>query len=183
MKRAEIEPLLPDIFERTLRPRSPLAALLDIMEALHQPAEEALAHLDACFDARRTADPFVPFLARWVDLERLFIEEADVAPAHPRIRLSTGVGRLRELVATAADLSKLRGTAKGLLQFLHAATGERGFEIRENVSSSGEPRLYHLTVAAPAVVRPHRDLIARIIESEKPAYVTYELVIAAPTED
>jgi hypothetical protein len=86
----------------------------------------------------------------------------------------TGIGRLRELVASAAYLSRWRGTAKGLQRFLRTATGENDFEIKENVD---RPKLFHLVVIAPGPIRPHQGLIKRIVESEKPAYVTYELVI------
>jgi len=178
MKRAEIERLLPSVIERTLQPLSPLAAILDVIEALHLPSEAVLAHLDTAFDPRRTADDFVPYLARWVDMDRLFDEPRSTATAEwSRARISTGIGRLRELVASAAYLSRWRGTAKGLQRFLRTATGENDFEIKENVDSDGRPKLFHLVVVAPASIRPHQGLIKRIIESEKPAYVTYELVI------
>ena len=178
MKRAEIERLLPSIIERTLQPLSPLAAILDVMEALHLPSEAALARLDAAFDPRRTADDFVPFLARWVDIDRLFDEPRGVGTVEwSRATISTGIGRLRELVASAAYLSRWRGTAKGLHRFLQTATGENNFEIKENVDSDGRSKLFHLVVIAPASIRPHQRLIKRIVDSEKPAYVTYELII------
>src|SRR4051812_48236633 len=124
MRRAEIEPLLPGIFRRTLRPGSPLDALLAVMEGLQAPAEGVLAALDAAFDPRRAEDPMVPFLARWVDLERLL---ADGSGREPRGSLPAGLGRLRELVAAASRLSQWRGTARGLILFLETATGVPGF--------------------------------------------------------
>jgi len=42
------------------------------MEALQAPDEAVLERLDAIFDPRRTTDEFVPFLAYWADLTRLF---------------------------------------------------------------------------------------------------------------
>jgi phage tail-like protein len=179
MKRAEIERLLPSIVQRAVWPDSPLAGILDAMEALHAPSEAKLARLDAAFDPRRTEDDFVPLLARWVDLDRLFHEAETAAPGpRPLGTISTGLGRLRELVASAAYLSKWRGTAKGLHRFLQTATGEREFEIKENVDSTGRPKPFHIAVTAPASLTPHRTLLERIIESEKPAYVTYELVFS-----
>ncbi len=175
MKRDEIERLLPSIFQRTLHEGGPLDGLLGVMEQLHAPAEGVLAGLDATFDPRRTRDEFVPFLARWVDLDRIFEPESDNA-ASTRPPISTGLGRLRELTAAAAWLSKWRGTARGMHRFLQTATGEAGFEIRENKDSAGRPRRFHLVVTAPAALKTHRTLIERIIQSEKPAYVTAELV-------
>ncbi len=180
MKRAEIERLLPSVIQRTVQPQSPLAAVLDIMETLHLPSETALARLDAVFDPRRTTEDFVPFLARWVDLNWLFQETRGTGTiTRSRPTISTGIGRLRELVSSAAYLSRWRGTAKGLQHFLQRATGEENFEIKENVDRDGLPKLFHLVIVAPASMRTHQTLIERIIESEKPAYVTYELVIKA----
>lgn len=218
MRLSEIKQLLPGVFQQTLREGTPQLTLLELMEALHEPSEQVLAQLDAVFDPRRTADEFVPFLAVWVDLARLF----DVSPgARPQPRsqlrspISSGLGRLRELVANAAYLSHWRGTKKGLLLFLQTATGSRGFEVEEEVRRKGEgeipgeaggradggddedeqasdeiegqvpgddgrPVPFHIRVRAPAEAAPHRALIARIIEQEKPAYVTYELEFKEP---
>lgn len=164
--------MLPAVVHRTLRPESPLAALLDVMEDLHAPSEAVLATLDERFDPRRAPDRFVPLLARWVDLDHLFEEGVggDGLPA------ALELGHLRELVASATDLSRWRGTARGLVLFLETATGQRGFAIDEQIAGAdGEIRPFHLSVTAPASSRTRRALLEKIIEREKPAYVTYEL--------
>jgi phage tail-like protein len=175
MKRAEIERLLPGIYQRTPRVGGPLAALLDAMELMHAPAEAALEELDKIFDPRRTREPFVWYLARWVGLNRLYEQGADdVLPSRPAARIESN--RLRELIAIAASLSKWRGTGAGLIRFLEAATGIRGYGVDERVPGpNGRPRPFHLRVLAPAAAAPQRALIERIIELEKPAYVTVEL--------
>ncbi len=178
MKRTEIAQLLPAVFQRTLRPDNPLPALLEVMEAHHAPAEALLDQLDAIFDPRRTMDKFVPFLAYWADLTRLF-ERTSVAEDQLAISSSpieTGLGRLRELVASAAYLSQWRGTRKGLLLFLQTATGQEDFEIEENVGLDGQPRPFHIIVRAPQESARFSHLIERIVELEKPAYVTHEFV-------
>jgi phage tail-like protein len=181
MKQIEIERLLPEVFQRTVRPGNPLFALLAVMEALHVPSEEVLARLEAFFHPYRAPDRFVPFLARWVDLARLLSddpEDFDDWPAFP-----SGLGRLRELIVAAAFLSKWRGTARGLQSFLETATGLRGFEIDEQVfGADGQSIPFHIRVNAPAGGQAYRVLIERIIEMEKPAYVTYELAFG-PEED
>jgi phage tail-like protein len=153
------------------------------MEELHAPSEEKLRTLDANFNPHRAPDAFVPFLARWVDLDRLFDKpsaESRALKALPRL-LPTGLGRLRELIAAAAYLSQWRGTSKGLLSFLETATGARGFEIKEGgVGTEGRPRPFHFLLRAPQESFPFRSLIERIVESEKPAYVTYELEFGRP---
>ena len=123
MRRAEIERLLPAVFQRTVRDGEILAALLDVMETLHAPSEEALAHVERFFDPRRAPDAFVPTLARWVDLDRILINEGG-SGGDP---LASGVGRLRELIAIAAELARWQGTRRGLLLFLETATGVPGF--------------------------------------------------------
>jgi len=180
VKKAQIKRLLPSVFQRTMRAANPLLAILDVMEAMHAPSESALDHLDTTFDPHRTPDKFVPYLASWVDLEILL----DVPPSgasSASASLSTGLGRLRELAAAAVTLSQWRGTRKGLQLFLETATGKQGFEINERVvGAEGMPKPFHLQINAPGELTPHRTLIEKIIELEKPAYVTYELEFGLP---
>jgi phage tail-like protein len=179
MKRDEIAQLLPAVFQRTLNlsEANPLNGLLEVMEALQAPSEAILSQLDAIFDPRRTTDDMVPFLAYWADLTGLFDESPKSGDefAFSRSSIASGLGRLRELVATAAYLSQWRGTKKGLLLFLQTATGMRDFEIEEDVGLDGQPRLFHILVRSPKKSAQYSDLIKRIVELEKPAYVTYEL--------
>ncbi len=181
MKRREIEGLLPWVIRRTASPGSPLAALLAVMEDLHAPAELVLDRLDVAFDPRRTPDELVPFLARWVDLERLLEDAAERLAADPgRPLLPSGLGRLRELIAAAAGLSQQRGTGPGLLRFLTTATGCSGFRLEEQPPGlDGRPLPFHLRVVAPAEALPYQALVERIVALEKPAYVTFEIAFAA----
>ena len=175
MKRSEIERLLPEVFQRTVYPRSPIVAILEVMEALHTPAEEVLDNLDAFFDPYRAPDHFVFFLARWVGLERFVGGDTREFTSNSRT-FPGGVGRLRELIMAAAYLSKWRGTTRGLLHFLETATGVQGFEVDEVVpDENGQPRPFHILVRAPVESRPYEMLVLQIIELEKPAYVTYDL--------
>ena len=175
MKQERIKQLLPSVFQRTSTAGDPMNAVLATMETLHGPTERILDNIDAVFDPYRSPEKFVPYLAAWVDLEVLLdVQESGHQPS--REPLSTGVGRLRELTAAASVLSKWRGTQKGLLLFLETATGMQGFRIDENVRGrDGTLRPFHLRVCAPAVLVDRTVLISRIIELEKPAYVTYEL--------
>ena len=177
MKRNEIAQLLPAIFQRTLSEGNPLTALLEVMETLHEPSEAVLAQLDGFFDPRRTSDGFVPFLAYWTNLTGLFDDTVKAKDqfAFSRATISSGVGRLRELIAGAAYLSQWRGTQKGLLLFLQTATGLGDFKIQENIDLEGNAKPFHVCVRAPKESAQYKQLIERIVESEKPAYVTYEL--------
>jgi hypothetical protein len=115
-------------------------------------------------------------LARWLDLDRLFERRPTGEDLPLRQLMPAGLGRLRELIAMAAELSKWRGTKRGLLLFLQTATGLQGFEVDEKVpGDDGLPRPFHLRVKVPPGGLELKGLIERIVSSEKPAYVTYEL--------
>ena len=180
MKEAQIKRLLPSVFQRAAPAGSPLSAILQVMESMQEPAESVLAHLDCIFDPLRTPDEFVPYLASWVDLAVLMDIPRSASPSSTAF-LSTGLGRLRELAAAAVTLSRWRGTRKGLCLFLETATGKQGFEINEHVTETdGTGRPFHLRITAPAELSEHQVLIERIVELEKPAYVTYELEFSHP---
>lgn len=172
MKRADIERLLPGNVRPAVIAGTPLAAVLDVMEQMHAPCEDALARLDRYFDCRRTPVRFVPYLARWVDLGPL-LDRLLQGPGIGR-DFPTGTGRLRELVALASFFSRWRGTRRGLVAFLETATGARGFQVIEQ--PGGRP--FHLRIVAPAGTEASQALIEHIVELEKPAYTTYELVFA-----
>lgn len=180
MRQDEIARLLPEVFQRTLEPGSALSAWLAVMEELHAPAEAVLAQLETHFDPRQAPERLLPMLADWVDLTR-FMRASAVADAGVEDLISSGNGRLRELIAAALNLSQLRGTRVGLVRFLEIATGLKGFEIEENYpTAEGEPRPFHIVVHAPPASRIHESLIRRIVEQEKPAYVTCDLLFGAP---
>jgi len=177
MKRNEIRKLLPVVYQRCVNPGTAIDALLDTMEALHAPSEQVLEKISSYFDANTAPEPFVRYLAGWVDLDRYLgdelSEEAKISQAYA---VSIEPGRLRALIAMAAGLSQWRGTAKGLKLFLETATGVSGFNLEEKASlNNGLPQVFHFRVMAPQAASQYQDLIETIINGEKPAYVTYEL--------
>jgi phage tail-like protein len=181
MKTARISTLLPSVYQTAATGGTPLLALLNVMETLHAPVEVVLDQLDTFFDPYRAPDPFVPYLASWVDLQGIL----DRPQGTQQATLSSGVGRLRELTAGAVNLSRWRGTRKGLLLFLETATGISGFEIDEEaLDGDGKVIPFHIRISAPASSLEHKVLLQRIIELEKPAYVTYDLTFtpSVPSE-
>ena len=176
MKRSGIERLLPNVFRRGIIPGGPLSALLEVMEVLHAPVENVIESMDRFFSPYQTPDEFVPLLAQWVDLDRFFLTET---PEGPALRIPNEVGRLRELVAMAAQLSQWRGTRKGLELFLETATGISGFGIDEEVrDENGSIRSFHIRIRVPADAGRYRALIERIVQQERPAHLTYEIQYA-----
>ncbi|MEM7049068.1 MAG: phage tail protein [Acidobacteriota bacterium] len=186
MKRTAIERLLPRVFERSAGAGTPLSALLEAMAGAQQPVEEVLRRLPSYFSPHGAPDAFVPMLAIWVDFDWLWQVEGrssigrPVETAADVRQLSCGIGRLRDLILAASELSRWRGTSRGLCRFLALATGESGFEVVERVPGpDGRPLPYHVRVHAPGAER-HRTLIERIINEEKPAHVTFELSFEGP---
>lgn len=171
MRAERIARLLPEVYQRTIVEGTPIATLLDVMAELHQPVEDVLVRLPDYFDPQRTPDRFVPFLARWVDLARWLDETSG--------GFDSGIGRLRQVVAGAAQLSRLRGTAEGLRDALEWATGVAGVRIDEEVrDAAGRPRPFHVVVTLPQEAYAFHDLVHRIVQQEKPAHVTADIVFA-----
>lgn len=177
MKRNEIKKLLPIVYQRCVNPGTAIDALLDSMEALHAPSEQVLDKISSYFDPNTAPDPFVRYLAGWVDLDRYLGDELSEETNLSRaFAVSIEPGRLRALIAMASSLSQWRGTAKGLKLFLETATGISGFSLEERASlNNGLPQVFHFRVTAPPAAARYQDLIETIINGEKPAYATYEL--------
>lgn len=179
MNQARIVELLPDVFKVGATVENPLSALLGVMEQLHARDESILTGFGTYVDARRAPDEFVPYLAGWVDLAWLLVDPPDDPYAQPGTPFAGGLGALRELVATAADASKWRGTAAGLQRMLETATGVQGYRIEETVADEqGRPLAFHVQVVAPAEAEVFLDLVKRIVEHEKPAHVIADVVLA-----
>lgn len=180
MRSAEIERLLPTMFQLAARPGSPLQALLGVMEELHAPDEEILDRIDVVVDPYRSPDEFVPWLTKWMGLEWL-LSEAD-----PRFdervdrpaQSGPDLGRLRDIVAIGHALAQWRGTEVALLLMLNAATGLHGFDVYEPPD-----RPFHIIVTAPDAARSHEELVRRAVEVMKPAASTAELVFAPGASD
>ncbi|HEV7642582.1 MAG TPA: phage tail protein [Pyrinomonadaceae bacterium] len=185
MKQNEIKQFLPAVIQRTVqepdekmsRPGNLMYAFLQVMEDLHVPTDNILGKIDAVFDPYRTADRFVPFLASWVDFDYvlggLSDEEVLSSPDY-----AARMACIRDLIANAAFLSQWRGTSKGLMAFLELATGVTGFKIEETVlDESQKIKPFHLKILIPPAAEQFTDLIRRIVDTEKPIYVTYELEV------
>ena len=172
MKQAQILDRLPDVFKEGATPDNALAAIVGVMEELHARDEGILSGFGAYLDPRRTTDPFVPYLAAWVDLAWLLVDPPDDPYAEPGTPFAGGLGALRELVAAAAHAAKWRGTAAWLVEMLETATGEHGYQVDESVTDdAGRTLPFHVRVVVPASAAQYLNLVARIVEHEKPAHV------------
>ena len=185
--RQRIEQLLPEIIRRTLPSTgdphdplddNPLNLFVEVMALLHAPSATTLDHLHEFFDVYHAPEPFVTFMASWFDLQALWIDSLyRYNPGRPPA-FPAGNGRVRQLLASIRELTQWRGTAYGLTRFLEIATGLTGFVITEGVlDADGEAIPFHIRVELPPAAAPYRALAERIIRTERPAYVTYELVV------
>lgn len=173
MKRDAIVERLPDIFKQAATGEgNPLAAMLGVMEELHDRDEDILAGFGRYVDPRRTPDEFVPYIAAWVDYAWLVLDPPDDPYTDVEQPFPGGVGRLRELVASAAAESKWRGTSAGLVRMLERATGVQGYRVEETVTDeSKQPLPFRVCVVVPKGAEQYQDLVRRIVEHEKPAHV------------
>jgi phage tail-like protein len=169
MRSAAIEHLLPHAFQRAATPGSVLRALLEVMEGMHAPTERRLEAVEDLFAPYRAPDGFTPFLASWVALDHLaeWAAPADAASAAP-----LPAGRLRHLVATAAATAQWRGTAHGLQRMVTVATGVDGIEVWEPPD-----RPFHVVVRLPPAARGQVLLVRRLVEVEKPAFVSCDVIV------
>lgn len=150
-----------------------LGRFLLIFQSILDPIEQTVDNLPHYFDPRLTPREFLPWLALWVDLA--------LDPSWPE-------ARRRELVRSAAELYRWRGTRKGLSEYLRIYTG-RAPEITEFIEGmrlDAETRLgvgtrlgssgggYHFTVTIESEGL-NIEKIKTIIESQKPAHTLYTL--------
>ena len=178
MRRQAIERLLPAVYQRTAGPGGVLGAVLDVMELLHAPDEARLETVDDLFAPYRTPDAFVAFLASWVALDPFAPPGSASGLAGGARPATVPVGRLRDLVATGAELAQWRGTATGLIGMIETALGLSGVQVQEP-----QGRAFHFVVRVPAAAAGQLDLVRRITEAVKPAASTYEVTILdAPKE-
>lgn len=133
----------------------------------------------------RTPSEFLPWLAGWAALT---------------LREDWDELRQRELIAKAVQLYRLRGTKRGVEEFIRIYT-RLGVEIDElntpfqigvhstvgqdTILDGGAPFFFKVRVLLPT---PDPDLIAQqkeiataIVDLQKPAYTDYELDIDTPT--
>jgi phage tail-like protein len=157
MRDEAIARLLPEVYQRAVAPGGVLAALLAVMESMHEPDETLLDNVDDLFTAYRAPDRLVSYLAGWLALDG---------------ELPVPTGRLRDLVAEGAMLARWRGTPTGLCRFLALATGVEGFTVEEPFD-----RPFHIVVRVPPAAAGLLPLVRRVVAREKPAATTAEVVL------
>lgn len=162
---------------------------LKVFEQCFEPTVQTLDTLWAHLDPLTAPRSMLPFLAHWV----AWTGQSQIP-----------IDRQRHLIRNALYLYRWRGTRRGLRFYLHLATGlplddhldqeaEKSIGIHEQFSRGlvfnqarlgedtllGGGRPFHFSVQ----LRPHADqvldeaFIRSVIEQEKPAFCTYDLLI------
>ena len=154
-----------------------------IFESVLNPIENTIGNLPLYFDPLLTPEPLLPWLASWVDLT--------LDPTWP-------IERRRELVRSAAELYRWRGTRWGLAEYLRIYTGstpeileyipgmrldqETKLGINTQLGSSGTGHHFTVTVELDGKSYINTNTIRGIIEAQKPAHTVYTLQIKEHTK-
>jgi phage tail-like protein len=161
---------LPDIIGRTLSPGSPFEALAEAMVSLLDPVDRRLGHLDHYFNPFHAPTAMLPYLATWVDLGWLALQESSEGDGIPP-------ERFRPLLAMAPFFAKRRGTAVGLEAMLRVATGVPSIRVQDSLRDPRVTQPFHLLVTLPSAAASARPLVELIVRYEKPAHLTHETVL------
>jgi len=154
-----------------------LGRFLNIFENVMTPIEQTIDQVDLYLDPRMTPEGLLPWLASWISL--VLDEEWPV-------------DKRRQLITAAVQLYRLRGTRRGLLEYLRIYTGAQptitehygGMRLDgagqlglNTVLGQGSGHCFTVTLE----LQPHSafDLrkVKTIIEAEKPAHTAYDLLV------
>ena len=154
-----------------------IGRFLNIFEDIFTPIERTIDQIYLHFDPDMTPQELLPWLASWVNL--VLDEEWPVE-------------KRRQLISAAVQLYQLRGTRRGLSEYLRIYTGvqpiiiEHHGGIRLGEASQlgwntvlGEGQGHSFTVTLELEPSSVVDLrkVRAIIEAEKPAHAAYHLEI------
>jgi phage tail-like protein len=151
---------------------------LNIFEDVLGPLERTVDNLELYFDPLITPESLVPWLASWFSLT-----------------LDPGwtMKKCRELVKSAAILHRLRGTKRGLSEYLRIYTGsvpeiseyiqgmsldsDTKLGIGTRLGSAGTGNHFTVTLELNENDEIDIDTVRAIIESQKPAHTVYTLQV------
>lgn len=157
---------------------------LNIFEDIMQPLENTIDNLSVYFDPMITPESFIPWLASWLDLV-----------PDP----SWTIKKRRELIKSAAILHRLRGTKRGLSEYLRIYTGvipeiteavqgmtldsDTKLGINTVLGSPGSANSFTVTLEIDGNSEVDIETVKAIIDSQKPAHTVYTLQIKKHEEN
>ena len=153
-----------------------MGQFLLIFESIMKPLVSTVDNLAMYFDPLVTPESLLPWLASWVDLA--------LDPTWP-------IERRRELLKSAAELYRWRGTRRGLAEYLRIYTGtapeiseyipgmrlgnETRLGIDTQLGSAGEGHHFTVSLKLDGDSNVNTSTIKAIIEAQKPAHTVYTL--------
>jgi phage tail-like protein len=177
-KQARIEHSFLEYLPSLYRSDKNMEQFLHVFEDILNPIENTVDNLDLYFDPSLTPEPVLTWLSSWLGI----VLDANLP-----------LERRRELVASAVELYRWRGTKKGLSEYLRIFTGSKP-EISESVAgmrlgsdtrlgintllgSSGKGFQFSVSLSLEENSFVTAAAIKNIIEVEKPAHAVYTLQI------
>jgi phage tail-like protein len=153
-----------------------MGQLLLIFESILSPIERSIDNLAAYLDPLITPGHFLTWLASWLDFS--------LDPTWPE-------PRRRELIKSAAELYRWRGTRRGMIRYISIYTGvepeiieyipammlDNGTKMGLGAQLGGGGAWHHFTIVVPLDKNSKMEdsNIRIIIENQKPAHSTYTL--------
>ena len=156
----------------------PMEDYLLIYEDTMRSLESTINNMALYFDPLLTPEPLLHWLAFWMDLV---------------LDSSWPIERRRELVKSAAELYRWRGTRRGLTEYLRIYTdsipeiseyipgmsldNETKLGINTKLGSSGTGHHFTVSIELGSEGEIDTDTIRSIIDSQKPAHTSYTLQV------
>lgn len=137
-----------------------LGRFLLIFESIWEPLEQRQDNIAMYFNPRTCPPRFLPWLAGWLGLT--------INPHWPE-------WRTRELLTTAMDLYRWRGTRQGLVEMLEVCLG-----MPVEVLDTAQPFVVRIRVEVPADSSVDTEMIEDLIRTHKPAHIGYILELSTP---
>jgi phage tail-like protein len=152
---------------------------LMIFENILTPIERMVDHIELYFDPKVMPQEFLSWFASWVGL---VLDE------------NWPVERRRQLIKSAVELYRWRGTRRGLKEYLKVYTGVEpvitehfaGFKLGEQsrlgwntILGEGQNHCFTVTLELDDMASIDMERIKAIIEAEKPAHAAYTLNVVS----
>lgn len=153
-----------------------MGRFLLIFESILKPIEHCVDNMSLYFDPLITPEPFLPWLASWIDLV--------LDPTWP-------VQKRRDLIRLGAELFKWRGTRRGLVEYLRVYTGctpeisehapgmslgpDTTLGVNTRLGSSGGGYHFNVTLELDDGGQIDERRVRAIVNAQKPAHTVYTL--------
>ena len=135
-----------------------------IFESILAPLEQLVDHIPLVLDPRTMPADLLPWVASWLDLT---------------LNENWPESRRRDLIRSASELYRWRGTHQGLCHYLEIYAGV----CPDLDDILDEAHTFRVTLRVPADQTVDEELVRAIIDAEKPAHTHYELIIESQPDE